>query len=167
MKKIFDCAILGGGIAGVSAALYTRRAGLESFLFEPKAIGGQLLFMERVDNYPGLAAGTKGSTLAAQLVQTVKELGDGHIEDKVCGLALVNNLVTLRCAQDEYSARSVIIATGASFRKLGLSREIELTGRGVSYCAICDGFFFRGKDVAVIGGGNSALEEALYLARLC
>lgn len=162
-----DLAIIGGGIAGVSAAVYARRAGLEFYLFEPKVIGGQLLLMETVDNFSGVSLGTKARDLASQLAATIKELQIEVIPEEISKFEVSGKQIKLHATENLFSVNAAIIATGASFKKLGLGREEELTGRGVSYCAICDGFFFKNKTVAVVGGGNTAVEEAIYLSNIC
>ncbi|MFA5338239.1 MAG: FAD-dependent oxidoreductase, partial [Candidatus Omnitrophota bacterium] len=167
MNKTTDLAIIGGGIAGVSAAVYAKRAGLNFCLFESKVIGGQLLLMETVDNYTGVSLGTKARNLASQLETTLKELQIEVISEEITKFEISGKQVNLMTSENSFAANAAIIATGASFKKLGVGREEELTGRGVSYCAICDGFFFRNKTVAVVGGGNSAVEEALYLSNIC
>lgn len=167
MKENIDLAIIGGGIAGVSASVYAKRAGLEFALFEPKIIGGQLLLMETVDNYTGIPLGTKARDLALQLASTLKELEIEVIPEEISEFKVSGREVKLKTSEGLLTAKAAIIATGASFKKLGLSREEELTGRGVSYCAICDGFFFKNKIVAVVGGGNTAVEEAIYLSNIC
>ncbi|MCK9573793.1 MAG: FAD-dependent oxidoreductase [Candidatus Omnitrophica bacterium] len=167
MKEIIDLAIIGGGIAGVSASVYAKRAGLDFCLFEPKVIGGQLLLMETVDNYTGISLGTKASNLAAQLEKTLSDLQIEVVPEEISKFEISGKQVKLVFSEKLLIANAAIIATGASFRKLGLPGEQEFTGRGVSYCAICDGFFFKNKTVAVVGGGNSAVEEALYLSNIC
>jgi thioredoxin reductase (NADPH) len=167
MNTTIDLAIMGGGIAGVSCAMYAKRAGLSGVLFEPGAIGGQLLFMENVDNFSGVPAGTKGRDFARELEQTLSQLSINRIQEEVKEIHLHEKSLDITCEESTYNVQGLIVATGASFKKLGLTNEDTFLGRGVSYCAICDGFFFKNKDVAVIGGGNSAVEEALYLANLC
>jgi len=167
MKENIDLAIIGGGIAGVSASVYAKRAGLEFVLFEPKIIGGQLLLMETVDNYTGISLGTKARDLALQLASTLKELEIEVIPEEISEFKVSGKQIKLKTSEGLLTAKAAIIATGASFKKLGLPREEELTGRGVSYCAICDGFFFKNKIVAVVGGGNTAVEEAIYLSNIC
>jgi len=167
MKETVDLAIIGGGIAGVSAAIYAKRAGLNFYLFEPKVIGGQLLLMETVDNYTGISLGTKAKNLASQLAGTLKELEIEVVSEEISEFEISGKQIKLHTSGGLLTAKAAIIATGASFKKLGILREEELTGKGVSYCAICDGFFFKNKTVAVVGGGNTAVEEAIYLANLC
>ena len=167
MSKQIDLAIIGSGIAGVSAAVYAKRAGLDFILFEPGLIGGQLLFMEEVENYVGTDIGINGSAFAQSLSANLKALDISPIKEKITSVKAESEGVIVNSDKASYNVKAVIIATGAAFKKLGIAGEDNLTGKGVSYCAICDGFFFRNKEVAVVGGGNSALEEALYLANIC
>lgn len=167
MKKEFELAIIGAGIAGVSAAVYAKRAGLDVVVFEPKVIGGQLLLMETVDNYTGVALGTKGRELAALLTNTLSQFNIEIIREEVIKFEPAKDQIKLHTADSLFSAKTSILATGASFKTLGLSKEKEFTGKGISYCAVCDGFFFKNKTVAVVGGGNTAVEEALYLSNIC
>tara|TARA_B100000315_G_scaffold255730_1_gene299872 strand:- start:872 stop:1804 length:933 start_codon:yes stop_codon:yes gene_type:complete len=166
MKKELELAIIGAGIAGVSAAIYARRSGLDFAIFEAKAIGGQLLLMEGIDNYVGLDLGTKGRDLAKDLAKTLSGLEIDVLAKEIKGVDIKEDKVQLQTDDCLYQAKAVIIATGAGFKKLDVEGEAKLSGRGVSYCAVCDGFFFKGKDVAVVGGGNAAVEEALYLAEI-
>jgi len=166
MTKTKEIAIIGAGIAGVSAAVYAKRAGLDFYLFEPKAVGGQILFMENIDNYPGIGVGTKGRDLARQLNAILEKLEIKPLIQEVSSLQYHDETITLATDEANYTVRAAIIATGASFRKLGVRGEARLCGKGVSYCAVCDGFFFRNKEVAVVGGGNTAAEEALYLSEI-
>lgn len=166
MKKTTELAIIGAGIAGVSAAIYAKRCGLDFLIFEPGAIGGQLLFMEGIDNYVGLGLGAKGRDLAVKLEETLSGLEIGVTAEEITGVEKDLEGVNLRSSGGDCRAKAVIIASGASFRKLGVKGEAEFSGKGVSYCAVCDGFFFKNKDVAVVGGGNTAVEEALYLSEI-
>ena len=166
MKKEVELIIIGGGIAGVAAAVYARRSGLEFFLFEARGVGGQLLFMENVDNYIGLAIGTKGRDLAGNLTKALEGLKIDVTGEEISKVEIKEDKIFLSGSDNIYSASCVIAATGAAFMKLGIKGESRLLGKGVSYCAVCDGFFFKGKDVVIVGGGNSAVEEALYLAKI-
>ena len=166
MDKKIELAIIGAGIAGVSAAIYAKRSGLDFVIFESAAVGGQLLLMKGIDNYPGLEMGTEGSVLAANLSKTLSDLGIKVVNEKIRKVDIEKEIIKLHTDNCIYSAKSAIVATGASFKKLGVEGEARLSGKGVSYCAVCDGFFFRNKDIAVIGGGNAAVEEALYLAEI-
>lgn len=166
MSKKSDLIIVGAGIAGVSAALYAKRCGLDFKLFESKVVGGQLYYMERIDNYIGLKLGTTGAELAERLTQVLGTLEIPIKKEEVKRINWQENEIFIQTDTSEHQAKSLIIATGASFRKLNVKNEDKLTGFGVSYCAVCDGFFFKNKDVAVVGGGNTAVEEALYLSNL-
>jgi thioredoxin reductase (NADPH) len=167
MKKNTSLAIIGAGIAGASAAIYAKRAGLDFTLFEPGPLGGQLLLMESVDNYTGVKLGTKGHELAKNLEDTLSKLDIEIAREEITKFEISGKEIKIHSEENVFSFKSAIIATGASFKKIGIEGEEGLTGKGVSYCAICDGFFFRNKIVAVVGGGNSAVEEALYLSNIC
>lgn len=166
MRKEIELAIIGAGIAGVAAAVYAKRSGLEFLLFEAKGLGGQLLLMENIDNYIGLKAGTKGRELAENLIEALKDLAIDITNEEISKVELEEKKVILHTSEHVYSAKGTIIATGANFAKLGFKGEAKFLGKGVSYCAVCDGFFFKGKDVVIVGGGNTAVEEALYLAEI-
>ncbi|MCF7870946.1 MAG: FAD-dependent oxidoreductase [Candidatus Omnitrophica bacterium] len=162
--KSLDLIIVGAGIAGVNAAVYAKRSGLTFKIFESKAIGGQLFYMERIDNYLGLKLGTKGRELARSLADSLSGLNIPIESEQVKEVKQQEGVFQVLTNKGQYRSKAVILATGSSFRKLGLTNEVKLTGKGVSYCAVCDGFFFKGKNVAVVGGGNTAVEEALYLS---
>ncbi|MCF7894760.1 MAG: FAD-dependent oxidoreductase [Candidatus Omnitrophica bacterium] len=164
MNKNLDLIIIGAGIAGVNAAVYAKRSGLNFKIFESKVIGGQLFYMERIDNYLGIKLGTKGRELAKNLAESLSGLDIVVEEDKVKNIEWQKNLFNMSTGKNQYKSKAIIIATGSSFKKLRLESEARFSGKGVSYCAVCDGFFFKGKDVAVIGGGNTAVEEAFYLS---
>ena len=166
MKKEIELAIIGAGIAGVAASVYAKRAGLEFCVFEAKGVGGQLLLMESIDNYVGLETGTKGRELAENLIKNLRDLEIDTINEEISKVELKEEKVILHTSEHIYSAKGAIIATGAEFARLGFKGEAEFFGKGVSYCAVCDGFFFKGKDVVVVGGGNTAVEEAVYLAQI-
>lgn len=166
MRKEIELAIIGAGIAGVAASVYAKRSGLEFLLFEAGGVGGQLLFMEGIDNYIGLEAGIKGRDLAKNLTKTLEALEIAITKKEILKAEAESDRVVLHTSDCIYSAKGVIVASGANFAKLGFKGEKEFAGKGVSYCAVCDGFFFRGKDVVVVGGGNTAAEEALYLAEI-
>ena len=166
MKKETELIIIGAGIAGVAAAVYARRTGLEFLIFEAKGIGGQLLFIEDIDNYVGLEPGTKGRDLAKNLIKTLEDLKIDVTDEEISKVENKENKVLLYSSDRVYSAPCAIVATGAAFMKLGVRGEAKFLGKGVSYCAVCDGFFFKEKDVVVVGGGNTAAEEALYLAEI-
>ncbi len=167
MEDIFDLMIIGGGPAGYTAALYGARAGLTVGLIEKLAPGGQMGTTDMVDNYPGFPEGINGFELAMNMKAGAERFGARTISAQVTGLELSGDVKTLRTPKEDHKARTVILATGAQPRELGLPNERELRGRGVSYCATCDGMFYRGKTVAVVGGGNTAVADALYLSRIC
>ena len=166
MKKEIELAIIGAGIAGVAASVYAKRSGLTPTIFESKGVGGQLLLMENIDNYIGLKTNTKGRELAENLTNNLKDLNIGITNQEILKVVLEEKTIILHTSECVYSAKAAIIATGADFAKLGFKGEAEFRGKGVSYCAVCDGFFFKGKNVVVVGGGNTAVEEALYLAEI-
>ena len=165
-QETFDVAVIGAGPAGLTAGLYAARAGLRTAIFERISPGGQLAQTERIDNYPGFPQGAGGFELAWQMKEQAERFGARIITEEVAALDLAGNPKALTTPFGTYQTCSVIIATGARPRKLGVPGEAELTGRGVSYCATCDGNFFRGKTVMVVGGGNTAAADAIYLARL-
>lgn len=164
--KTYDSVVIGGGPAGVTAALYLLRSGAQIAWVEKMSPGGQLLMTETIDNYPGFPKGIEGWRLADEMAAHLEEFEYDKFMDEVLSMKFENNLHTLMVGDQEIVTRSVIVCSGAVFKELGVEREQEMTGRGVSYCALCDGNFFRGQDVAVVGGGNTALEESLYLSKL-
>ena len=165
--KPIDVAIIGSGVAGMTAALYAARAGLDAVVFESMGAGGQLANIQTIDNYPGFPEGIGGFDLAWACKQQAERFGARTINERVVKADLTAQPKKLTTDTGEYEARTVIVATGARNRKMGLKGEDALHGRGVSYCATCDGGFFRGRRVVVYGGGNTAVEDALYLSRLC
>lgn len=161
----YDLIIIGMGPAGVSAAIYAKRAGLKILCFESKMIGGTLNFIDKIDNYPGLY-NVSGPDFAYQLYQSLKELDIEVINKKITHI--VDGKVKEVYVDDtKYLCKNIIIATGRSPKKLGLPNEEQLLGNGISHCALCDGAFYKNKDIAVVGGGNSAIGEALYLSNIC
>ena len=157
---MFDTIVIGAGPAGLTSALYLKRAGKNVLVLEGKTYGGQIINASLVENYPGLPS-VSGFDFATNLYNQVKELG---VEVKFEAVVSVDKDLNVKTTKDTYKAKSIIIATGTQNRKLEIPNEDELVGRGVSYCATCDGNFYKGKDVAVVGGGNTALEDALYLS---
>jgi thioredoxin reductase (NADPH) len=160
-----DVIIIGGGPAGYTAALYTARANLKPLVIEGFNWGGQLMITSDVENYPGYADGVMGPTMMADFRRQAERFGAEFITDDVTRVDFSERPFRVYVGETEYVADSVIVATGASARQLGLPSEQTLQGRGVSYCATCDGAFFREKVVAVVGGGDSAMEEATFLTR--
>ena len=163
---VYDLIIVGGGPGGYTAALYGVRAGLRVLVLERSAAGGQMALTHWIDNYPGFEEGIDGFSLAQNMRKHAERFGAGTVYEEVIALTLETNPKLVQTAQHCYLAKSVIFATGADPRKLGLPEEQELTGRGVSYCAACDGMFYRDKRVIVVGGGNSAVADALLLSRV-
>ncbi len=162
-----DVIIVGGGPAGLTAAIYARRNGRSVLLLEKEGFGGQIAYSPRVDNYPGVPY-VSGAELADQMLSQVLALDTDTDIGTVCAVREEDGKkVVLTQEGDRYEGRCVIIAAGARHRQLGLSGEEDLVGRGVSYCAVCDGGFYAGADVAVAGGGDSALQEALLLSDIC
>ncbi len=159
--------ILGSGPAGYTAAVYAARANLQPLLLTGLEPGGQLMNTTEVDNWPGGTEGLQGPQLMEQLREHVARLGVETVFDHIASVDLAGRPLRLHGGERAYTADALIIATGASARYLGLPSETRLRGKGVSACATCDGFFYKGQDVAVVGGGNVAVEEALYLANLC
>ena len=166
MEKIYDMIIVGGGPGGYTAALYAARAGLDVLLVERLSAGGQMNLTGQIDNYPGFPEGVDGFQLSYNMQQQAERFGAKTRYAEVLELQLVGEVKSIRTNEGEYFAKSVVISTGANPRQLGVERENEMIGRGVGYCAHCDGGFYRGKTVAVVGGGNSAVAEALYLSRI-
>jgi thioredoxin reductase (NADPH) len=158
--------ILGSGPAGWTAALYAGRANLRPLVLSGSQLGGQVSITDEVENYPGFPQGTTGPELAELMQKQAERFGARVVVDEVTQVNLTHGRpFHLKTHSEEYEAQTVVVATGASPRRLGVPGEEELIGRGVSFCATCDGFFFRGKDVVVVGGGDSALEEGLFLTR--
>ena len=165
-NEVYDLVIVGGGPGGLSAGIYAMRAALRTILIEKGLTGGQINLTESVENYPGFE-NISGFDLSQKFLQHAKSYGLEVIQQEVAAVDPGLEFHSVRLANGEIlNAHAVIIGTGGSPRKLGVSGELEYYGKGVSYCATCDGFFFRGKDVIVVGGGDTALEEALYLAKV-
>ena len=166
MKRIYDMIVLGGGPGGYTAALYAARAGRSVLVLERLSPGGQMALTSEIDNYPGFPEGVDGFELGMRFQEQAHRFGAETEYAEVRSLDLRADPKVLHTPDGDFYARTVVIATGAGPRKLGLPDEERLTGRGVHYCAHCDGMFYRGKTVAIVGGGNSAAAEALYLSRV-
>lgn len=165
MEKTYDVIIIGAGPAGLSAALYAGRAKLDTLLLERSKAGGQIATTHDVENYPGAIEDTTGPRLVARMVEQAKQFGVDIVYDDVKQVQLEGDDKVITGHKQTYHGKTVIIATGAEPRKLGVPGESELTGKGVSYCATCDGAFFEGLPVYVIGGGDTAVEEGLFIAK--
>lgn len=164
---MYDTIIIGSGPAGLSAAIYAARAELSFVVIEKEAVsGGQIINTYEVDNYPGLYH-LNGFDLGQTFREHAEKLGVSFVEETVQNISRTESGFLVSCEREAYAAKTVILATGAHHRLLGVRGEQELTGKGVSYCATCDGAFYRGKEVAVVGGGDVAAEDAIFLARMC
>lgn len=167
MSYVYDTLIIGGGPAGYTAALYAARAGMNTAVLERMSPGGQMALTDIIDNYPGFHEGVDGIMLGMNMQMQAERFGAKTLYEDVLGVDFTDPAVKIiKTTSNTYSARTVIIATGANPRELGLPNERALTGKGVHYCAHCDGRFYKGKTVAVVGGGNSAVSDALYLSRV-
>lgn len=165
-SKLYDILILGGGGAGLTAALYTSRAKLSTLLLEKLAPGGQIALTDLVENYPGFPEGITGGEISQRMEDQAKRYGTEVLYEEVAGIEKGGRNFKVKVGSgQEFQSRAVIVATGASYRNLGVPKEKELTGRGVSYCATCDGAFFKEKELIVVGGGDSAMQEGLFLTR--
>jgi len=166
MARIYDMIIIGGGPGGYTAALYAARAGLDTLVLEKLSAGGQMALTAQIDNYPGFD-GIDGFSLGEKMQQSAEQFGAQTELAEVYSLRLQGEVKEVETSEGTFYGRTVVIATGANPRELGITGERELIGRGVNYCAACDGMFFKGKTVAVVGGGNSAAADALLLSRIC
>ena len=167
MNHIYDMIIIGGGPAGYTAALYAARAGLDALVVERLSAGGQMALTGDIDNYPGFPEGIDGFTLGMNMQTGAEKFGATTHYGEVVDIDLSGDIKTVKTEEDELYSKTVVIATGANPKMLGIDKESEFTGRGVHYCAHCDGRFYKDKTVLVVGGGNSAAADALYLSRLC
>ena len=166
MQKIYDMLIIGGGPGGYTAALYAARAGLSVAVLEKLSAGGQMALTSQIDNYPGFPEGVDGYELAEKMQQQAEQYGAETVYAEVTALRLAGEIKEAESSEGLFYGRTVVIAAGATPRKLELPDEEKLTGRGIHYCAHCDGMFYRGKTVVVVGGGNSAAADAMLLSRV-
>ena len=166
MARIYDMVIVGGGPAGYAAALYAARAGMDAVVLEKLSAGGQMALSHRIDNYPGFEDGIDGFELAEKMQRGAERFGAGTEYVEVRRLDLLPQPKRIETSGGTFYGRTVVFAAGAGPRELGVAGEAELTGRGVAYCAACDGMFYRGRTVAVVGGGNSAVADVLLLSRV-
>ena len=167
MEKIYDMIIVGGGPGGYTAALYGARAGLSVLAIEKLSAGGQMALSPMIDNYPGFDEGIDGFSLGEKMLAGAERFGAQTLLAEVTELKLNAPIKVVHTTEGDYKSRTVIISTGADPKNLGLPREEALVGRGISHCAACDGMFYKGKTVVVVGGGNTAAADALQLSRIC
>lgn len=165
MKK-YDAVVIGGGPAGLTAVLYLVRSGVSTLLIEKLSPGGQVLMTEEIENYPGFPKAVKGYELVDKFVEHVSNYEFDRISDEVRTIRPEDGVYRIEVGEETVEAKAVVLCSGSRYKRVGTPGEDMYLGKGVSYCALCDGNFYRGKTVAVIGGGNSALEESLYLARI-
>ena len=167
MNKSYDVIIIGGGPGGYTAALYAARANLSTLVIEKFAPGGQMATTDIVENYPGFVEGINGFELGMQMKKGAERFGVKTKLAEVLSVELDGEVKLVHTKKATFEAKTIILALGASPRELGLSNERELRGRGVSYCATCDGSFYRDKTVVIVGGGNTAVADAIFLAKIC
>ncbi|MBE7029159.1 MAG: thioredoxin-disulfide reductase [Clostridia bacterium] len=166
VDKIYDIIIIGGGPAGYTAALYSARAGFDTLVIERMSAGGQMTLTGDIDNYPGFDEGIDGFTLGMKMQSSAERFGAKTVYKDIIDVNLSEEIKEVKSSKETFFAKSVIIATGANPKELGIENEKDLIGLGVHYCAHCDGRFYKDKTVVVVGGGNSAVSDALYLSRL-
>lgn len=167
MENILDLVIAGGGAAGLTAAVYAARSGLDFVLVDlASSMGSQITQTEDVDNYTGFSK-VNGMELVMKFYEHAKVLDAPMVNDEIKCIEKHDDIFTVKCARNEYKAKTVIYCAGATHRELGVNGEKEFLGKGVGYCAVCDGFFYRNKTAVVVGGGNTAVTDALYLSKIC
>lgn len=166
MERIYDMIVIGGGPAGYTAALYATRAGLDTVVLEKLSAGGQMALTSQIDNYPGFEEGIDGFELGEKMQAGAERFGARIELAEVLSVDFTNDIKKLETDSGDFYGKTVVISTGANPRELGVEKEQSLVGRGVNYCAACDGMFYKGKKVAVVGGGNSAVADAMILSRL-
>jgi len=166
-KELYDIIVIGGGPAGYTAALYATRAGLDTLVLEKFSAGGQMTETPTIDNYPGFDQGIDGFTLGDKMKTGAERFGAQTVQSEVLSVELETNPKKIETDLGDFYAKAIIIATGAVHRHLGIADEEKLIGRGLAYCASCDGMMYRGKTVGVVGGGNSAASDALLLSKIC
>ncbi len=167
MEHIYDMIVIGGGPGGYTAALYATRAGLDTLVLEKMSAGGQMTQTTQIDNYPGFNDGIDGYELGEKMQLQAERFGAKSELAEVFSADLAGNIKRIETSEGTFLGRTVVIATGAGHKHLGIDQEEQYIGKGVAYCAACDGMFFKGKTVAVVGGGNSAVADALILSRIC
>ena len=167
MKHIYDMLVIGGGPGGYTAALYAARAGLDVMVLEKLSAGGQMALTTQIDNYPGFEEGVDGFTLGEKMQAGAERFGAKSEYAEVYSLDLSEEIKKASTSEGDFYGRTLVLATGASPRKMGVPEEDQMVGRGLAYCAACDGMFYKGKTVIVVGGGNTAAADALVLARIC
>jgi len=165
-QHVYDMVIVGGGPGGYTAALYAARAGLDTIVLEKLSAGGQMALTSQIDNYPGFEEGVDGFSLAEKMQAQAEQFGAKTEYAHVTQMDLTAHPKLIQTSEGVFSGKTVVIATGANPRELGVAKERELVGRGIAYCAACDGMFYKGKTVVVVGGGNSAAADALILSRI-
>lgn len=167
MEHIYDVIIIGGGPAGYTAAIYVSRSGLDTVVLEKLSAGGQMALTTQIENYPGFPDGIDGFTLGEYMQKSAERFGAKTVIAEVFQLFLKDKIKKAETSEGSFLGRTVVFAAGADPRPLGLPNEKNLIGKGINYCAACDGMAFKNKDVAVVGGGNTAVEDALLLSRIC
>jgi thioredoxin reductase (NADPH) len=163
--EVYEVIIIGGGPGGLTAGLYTSRARLSTLLIESALFGGQMTTTELIENYPGFPQGVTGDELSRLMEDQAKKFGMKTVTQEVVKVSLEGDVKVVQTYETTYRCEALIVSTGAEYRKLGVPGEKEFAGKGVSYCATCDGAFFRGSQIVVVGGGDSALTEALFITK--